>query len=88
MLHCSILIELNSLLRLFAFLNTIFILITIDQFAQAIVSLYRVYCWKIIQQRMLVVDNFHVKIRYTYTHFFSYVFESCIGFMLSNCVNE
>ena len=54
------------------------------QFTQAVVSLYCVYCCKIIQQRMLVVDNFHVKIRYTYTHFYPYVFKSCIGFMLSN----
>ena len=29
-----------------------------------------VYCWKIIQQPMLVVDNIHVKIWYTYTKFF------------------
>ena len=48
---------------------------------------------------MLVVDNFHVKIRYTYTHFFSNIFlkvvliscyshmffKSSIGFWLSNC---
>ena len=32
--------------------------------------LYSVYCWTNIQQCMLVVDNFHVKIQYTYTHFF------------------
>ena len=37
---------------------------------------------------MLVVDKFHVKIRHTYTLFFSYVFKICIGFMLSNFVNE
>ena len=61
--------------------------ILIGQFTQAVVSLYWVYCWKIIQQRMLVIHNFHVKIRYIYTHFFSYVFKSCIGFVLSNCVN-
>ena len=42
---------------------------TIGQLPQAFVSLYRVYCWKIIQQCMLVVDNFHVKIRYTYTRY-------------------
>ena len=40
------------------------------QFTQALVSLYWVYCWKIIQQHMLVADNFQLKIRYTYTHFF------------------
>ena len=57
---------------------------TIVQFTH---SLYRVYCWKIIQKRMIAVDNFHVKIRHTYTHFF-HVFKSCIGFMLSNCVYE
>ena len=62
---------------------------TLGQFAQAVVSLYWVYCWKFIQQRMLVVDNFYIKIRCTYTHFFSNVFKSCIGgFMLSKCVNE
>ena len=97
---------------------------------QVVVSLYWVYCWRIIQQCMLVVDNFYVKIQYTYTHFFhwsihasrcivvlsvllddytivyacywsfsfknpkhlytflSYVFKSCIGFVLSYCVNE
>ena len=42
----------------------------IGQFTQAVVSLYWVYCCEIIQQRMFVVDNFHVKIRYTYKHFF------------------
>ena len=43
---------------------------TIGQFTQAVVSLYWVYCWTIIHQCMLVVGNFHVKLRYTYTHFF------------------
>ena len=37
---------------------------------------------------MLVVDNFDVNIRYTYTQFFSYVLKNCMCFMLSNCVNE
>ena len=37
---------------------------------------------------MPVVDNFHVKIRYIYTHIFLYVFKSCNGFIQSNCVNE
>ena len=37
---------------------------------------------------MFVVDNFHAKIRYTYTHIFSYVFKTCIGFVLSNSANE
>ena len=53
-----------------------------------VVSFYWVYCWKIIQQRMLVVDNFHVKIRYTYIHFFSYVFQKLYWFhaiKLSKC---
>ena len=45
-----------------------------------------VYCWKIIQQRMFVVDSSHVKIRYTYTHFF-HVFKSCVSFVLPNCLN-
>ena len=36
--------------------------------SQVVVSLYWVYCWKIIQQCILVVDNFHIQIRYTYTH--------------------
>ena len=44
---------------------------SIGQFIQAGVSLYSVYCWKIIQQRMLVVDNFHIKIPYTNTYFFA-----------------
>ena len=35
---------------------------------------------------MLVADNFQVK--YTNTHFFSYVYKICIVCMLSNCVNE
>ena len=52
------------------------------------IVVYRVYCWTIIQQCMLVVDNFHVKIRYTYTHFCHMFFKSCIGFVLSNCANE
>ena len=39
---------------------------TIGQFTQAVVSLYWVYCWTIIQQCMLVVDNFHVKNWYTF----------------------
>ena len=39
------------------------------QFTQAVVSLYWMYCWTIIQQYMLVGDNFKVRIRYT---FFSY----------------
>ena len=43
--------------------------VAVGQFTQA-VSLYWVYYWKIIQQRMFVVNNFHAKIRYTYTHFF------------------
>ena len=37
---------------------------------EAVILLYWVYCWRIIQQCMLIVDNFHVKCRYTYTHFF------------------
>ena len=57
------------------------------QFTQVVVSLYWVYYWTIIQQCMLVVDNFHVKIRYTYTHFFHMFFKSCVGFVLSNCLN-
>ena len=40
------------------------------QFTQAVVSLYWVYCWTIIQQSMFVVDHFHAKFRYIYTHFF------------------
>ena len=44
--------------------------LSIEEKYMAFVSLYSVYCWKIIQRRMFVVDNFHVKIRYTYTHFF------------------
>ena len=38
-------------------------------------------------QRMLVVENFHVKIRYSYTHFFHMFFKCCVGFVLSNCLN-
>ena len=48
------------------------------QFTQAIVTLYWVYYKTIIQQCMLIVDNSHVKIRYT---FFSYVFKSCLSFV-------
>ena len=36
---------------------------------------------------MIVIDNFHVKIRYTYPYFFI-CFKSCIGFVLSNCAND
>ena len=49
---------------------------------RCIVVLYWVYCWKIIQQRMLVVD------RLIHIFFFHIFFKSCIGFMLSNCVNK
>ena len=53
----------------------------------SIPTMYR--CIKyIIRQCVLVVDNFRVKIRYTYTHIFSYVFKSCIDSVLSNCANE
>ena len=37
------------------------------------------YCWTIIQQCMLVVDKFHVKMRYTYTHFLHMFFKSFVG---------
>ena len=41
-------------------------------------SIHRSHCIvvlrKIIQQRMLVVNNFHVKTRYTYIHFFHFFF--------------
>ena len=46
-----------------------------------------VYCWKIIQQRMLVFDNFHVKMLYTYTHFSHMFFEISVGFVPTNCLN-
>ena len=40
------------------------------QFIQTVVSLYWVYCWTIIQRVwILVVENFDIKIRYTYKHF-------------------
>ena len=35
----------------------------------------------------IVVDNFLIIIRYTYTHFFIYVVKSCISFVLSVYVN-
>ena len=60
---------------------------TFGEFTQADVSLYWMYCVTIIQHCMHVAVNFHVKIRYIYKHFFSYVFKSCIVFVLSNCVN-
>ena len=41
---------------------------THGQSTQAVVSLYCVYCWKIIQQRMLV-DNFYVKLQYKHIFF-------------------
>ena len=43
------------------------------QFTQVIVSLYWVYCWTIIQQYTLIVDNFHEKKSNTLVPFFSYV---------------
>ena len=67
--------------------HSILLPFTIGQFTQAVVLLYLVYCWKIIQQRMLVVNNFHIKIRYIYRYLL-HVFKSCIGFMLLKCVNE
>ena len=49
-------------------------------------TLYHCIEWIVGRQCMLVVDNFHVKIRYISTHF-SYVFSSCTGIALSNCLN-
>ena len=35
----------------------------------------------------MLLDNFHLKIRYTYIHNF-HLFLKCISFILTNCVNE
>ena len=51
----------------------------IGQFTQGVVLLYWVYCSKIIQQRILVVENFHLKTPYTYK-FFSYIFQKLYWF--------
>ena len=57
------------------------------QSTQAVVPLYWVYWCRIIQQRMLVIDNFHEKIRYIFTHFFHIFFKSSIAFVLSKWLN-
>ena len=60
----------------------------VGQYTQDVVSLYWVYCWTIIQQSMLVADNFHMKIQYTNTHSFHWAIHNkplyhCIGYILS-----
>ena len=36
---------------------------------------------------MLAVNNFHVKIQYTNTHFFHMFCKTSVGFVVSNCLN-
>ena len=82
---------------------TLFSFKTLDQFAQAVVSLYSVYCWKIIQQRMLVCCSythiFHMFLKVALVSYYQIVwmkkificfhmfFKIWVSFGLSNCLN-